>query len=65
MAETDKTTRKRPSKNTVIITDEQRRQMISEAAYYISEQRGFTDGNAMQDWLEAEAKINHIYGGAA
>ena len=31
--------------------------MISEAAYYIAEKRGFTPGDPDQDWLEAEAAV--------
>lgn len=41
--------------------EEQRRRMISEAAYYIAEQRGFNGGDTVQDWLLAEAQIdNHL-----
>lgn len=32
-------------------------QMISEAAYYKAEQRGFTGGDPERDWFEAEAEI--------
>ena len=32
-------------------------QMIAEAAYYRAEQRGFTPGNEMSDWLQAEADM--------
>lgn len=31
--------------------------MVAEAAYYLAEQRGFTAGFEMEDWLAAEAKI--------
>jgi hypothetical protein len=34
-----------------------REKMISEAAYYISEQRDFEDGYALQDWLQAEKNV--------
>ena len=34
------------------------RQMIAIAAYYRAEKRDFKDGDAVQDWLEAEAEIN-------
>lgn len=34
-----------------------REQMIAEAAYFKAEQRGFTPGNEMLDWLEAEAEV--------
>jgi hypothetical protein len=34
-----------------------RQMMIAEAAYYLAEQRGFTPGGELQDWLDAEAQI--------
>lgn len=37
-----------------------REQMIAEAAYYRAEQRGFTPGNEMSDWLEAEADVEGV-----
>jgi len=39
------------------VSAEQRQTMIAEAAYYMAEQRGFQDGNAVQDWLQAEMQI--------
>ena len=36
--------------------------MISVAAYYLAEQRGFGGACQLHDWLEAEKKIHHIYG---
>jgi len=30
---------------------------IRERAYQLSEQRGFEDGHAMDDWLQAEAEV--------
>lgn len=39
---------------------EQRHHMIEEAAYYRAERRGFTGGDPMSDWLEAEAEIDHV-----
>ena len=33
-------------------------QMIAIAAYSRAEKRDFKDGDAVQDWLEAEAEIN-------
>lgn len=37
-----------------------REQMIAEAAYYRAEQRGFTPGNEMSDWLDAEADVEGV-----
>jgi len=31
--------------------------MISIAAYYLAEQRGFADGQSLDDWLRAEDQI--------
>ena len=42
------------------ITPEQRQHMIAEAAYYRAEQRSFQGGDPQQDWLEAEAEIDHM-----
>lgn len=37
---------------------EARAQMIAEAAYYLSEQRGFAPGHEVEDWLAAEQQID-------
>lgn len=42
------------------ITQEQRYQMIAQAAYYRAERRGFIIGDTTQDWLDAEAEIDRI-----
>lgn len=39
-------------------SEEGRQEMISTAAYYRAERRGFRGGNEMQDWLDAEAEID-------
>jgi ribosomal protein L29 len=36
----------------------QRQQMISEAAYFRAERRGFNGGDAVRDWYEAEAEVD-------
>ncbi len=36
----------------------ERQHMISEAAYFLAEQRGFSPGDELGDWLEAESQIN-------
>ena len=41
---------------------EEMKKMISEAAYYLAEQREFHGRYQLHDWLEAETKIHHIYG---
>ena len=37
-----------------------REQLISEAAYFRAEQRGFAPGNEMADWLDAEADVERM-----
>lgn len=64
MAESMKLTSKKPAKKVSTITLEERNKMIAEAAFYLAEQREFGGGCQLHDWLEAEAKINRIYGNA-
>ncbi len=40
------------------VSAEERHRLISEAAYYRAEQRGFAGGYDLQDWLESEAQID-------
>ncbi len=42
----------------IIVTD--RYDMIAEAAYFIAEHRGFTEGNEIEDWLQAEKEIDSL-----
>jgi hypothetical protein len=44
-------------KRSSMVTPEQRREMIAVAAYYIAEKRGFTAGNDLYDWAQAEIEI--------
>jgi hypothetical protein len=37
--------------------DDERHHLIAETAYFIAEQRGFQNGDALEDWLQAEAKV--------
>lgn len=39
-------------------SEEDRQEMISTAAYYRAERRGFNGGDEVQDWLAAEAEID-------
>jgi hypothetical protein len=45
-------------KATAQVTPEERWHMISEAAYYRAEKRGFVGGDSAEDWAEAEAQID-------
>ena len=40
-----------------ISTLEERHRMIETAAYYRAKKRGFSDGDPVKDWLEAEGEI--------
>jgi len=46
------------SRKSQSITTEMRHRMIAEAAFLISEQRGFQGDTAMDDWLRAEAEVD-------
>lgn len=48
-------------KNPQFVDPECRRQMIEEAAYFRAESKGFPEGCALSDWLEAEAEIDQCY----
>ncbi len=40
------------------VSVEERHRLISEAAYYRAERRGFVGGYELQDWLDSEAQID-------
>jgi hypothetical protein len=40
------------------LSPEDRHRMISERAYLLAEQRGFQGGDAVNDWLAAEAEVD-------
>jgi hypothetical protein len=42
------------------IEPEQRHAMICDAAYFLSERRGFCPGGELDDWLAAEAEIDRL-----
>ena len=39
-------------------SDDERRRLISESAYYRAERRGFEPGHEEEDWLEAEKDVD-------
>jgi hypothetical protein len=43
-----------------VVSAEERERMIAEAAYFKAENRGFRDGDPIQDWIEAETEINAV-----
>ncbi len=40
--------------------EEEQQLMISEAAYYRAENRGFTPDHELEDWLEAEKQVKEM-----
>ena len=42
------------------VSAEERRCFIAEAAYFKAERRGFSEGGALEDWVEAEAEIDAL-----
>jgi hypothetical protein len=40
------------------VSDGDRRDMIAQAAYFRASERGFSDGDALGDWLLAEKEID-------
>lgn len=43
--------------STTSVADAARQKMISEAAYYRAQRRGFAPGRELDDWLAAETEI--------
>jgi len=41
-------------------TSQERLNMIAEAAYFIAQNRGFSEGNPEQDWYTAEKEIDRF-----
>jgi hypothetical protein len=48
------------SPSTPFIDADRRNAMISDAAYFRSERRGFCPGQELDDWLTAEREIDHL-----
>ncbi|MBK1704914.1 DUF2934 domain-containing protein [Halochromatium glycolicum] len=44
----------------MIVSPEERSEMIAVAAYFLAEQRGFTPDGATDDWLTAERQIDRL-----
>ncbi len=47
-----------PQQRKAPMTEEERREAIAKAAYYLAEQRGFEPGHEVEDWIAAEARVN-------
>lgn len=44
----------------ILVSHEHRIRMISEAAYFIAERKGFGIGSELENWIEAEAQIDAV-----
>lgn len=57
-----KTTAKKKAKAATLVdvSPEERWKMIAEAAYLKAEKRGFTGGNELDDWTEAEQEVDAL-----
>ena len=54
------TTTSRQDISPITIAPEERWRMIAIAAYHKAEKRGFTPGNELKDWAEAEKEIDKL-----
>lgn len=50
----------RPAPAPAGIQPADREALIRQAAYFRSESRGFAGGSPEQDWLDAEAEVDHV-----
>lgn len=50
----------RTKKAATMISPDDRRRMIAEAAYYRAQARGFDGGDELADWLAAEAEVDSL-----
>ena len=53
---------RKPATKATPTNPEEMKQLIAETAYYLAEQRGFEGEYHLHDWLDAESKIERIYG---
>jgi hypothetical protein len=65
VAQGNLTTAAPASASQVNVSEDERRRMVAEAAYYRAQQRGFTAGGEVDDWLEAEREITQRFRGSA
>lgn len=46
------------------LSAQERHVLVARAAYFRAEKRGFAPGGELQDWIEAEAEVLRLIGGA-
>jgi hypothetical protein len=49
---------KAPPKAPKVVSADERRKLVTEAAYFIAQKRGFSGGNPVHDWLLAEKQVD-------
>jgi len=55
-----KPTSKKSNKAALAVNPSQRLKMIEESAYFIAQKHNFALGREMDNWLEAEAKVDKL-----
>ncbi len=58
MMKSRKTVVEMPKQHPAPMTEDERRDAIAKAAYYLSEQRGFEPGHEVEDWIAAETRVS-------
>jgi hypothetical protein len=49
-----------PRQDVEPLTEEQRRELIAVAAYYLAKDRNFEPGHETEDWLAAESQVGSL-----
>ena len=60
MAKTRRRHKDRGLDQPITVTQEERHEMVSVAAYFLAERRGFSPGQELEDWWEAAAVIDQM-----
>lgn len=60
----NKGTSEAPPGSRPALNAEERNRLVAQAAYFRAEKRGFAPGCELQDWIEAEAEVLRLIGGA-
>jgi hypothetical protein len=63
-AEAPKATSVRKGNSGAALSDEELHQLIAQAAYRLAQQRSFSPGHELEDWLAAEAEVRRSVGSA-
>ncbi len=63
-AKSEKGTAEAQAASVLALNAQERDRLIAQAAYFRAEKRGFAPGCELQDWIEAEAEVLRLIGGA-